>query len=270
MLVNKQIQRGDMVDLEFTIDGDLSAKKVVFIAKYNKDFASPRLIEKKNMPAGGGDTELEISYTSGVSTITVHLLAGNTQILNVDYIHFDIFNATDSETLVYGRLFLIADVQTPYDSGSVPSSVLPILNKAIYLVIEDGVITTESYYGFDENPTVAVVEGASDDLTISSNDELELSGISDSNDKNWKTITQTDKNSIVVSWDSGAFSGKTVTFIWHYYSSADVGQSTAISYGVRTWGTTAERPTLTSNDVGFEYYDTDINSPVWWNGTEWI
>ena len=35
-------------------------------------------------------------------------------------------------------------------------------------------------------------------------------------------------------------------------------------------GTTAERPTLTTDDVGFEYFDTDIDSPIWWNGSEWV
>lgn len=37
----------------------------------------------------------------------------------------------------------------------------------------------------------------------------------------------------------------------------------------RAWGTTAQRPVLTASDVGFEYYDTDIGSPVWWNGSNW-
>jgi hypothetical protein len=36
-----------------------------------------------------------------------------------------------------------------------------------------------------------------------------------------------------------------------------------------TWGTTAQRPDLTASDVGFEYYDTDLQTPVWWNGSAW-
>jgi len=37
----------------------------------------------------------------------------------------------------------------------------------------------------------------------------------------------------------------------------------------RRWGTTAQRPVLTSEDIGFEYFDTDLGSPIWWNGTDW-
>lgn len=35
-------------------------------------------------------------------------------------------------------------------------------------------------------------------------------------------------------------------------------------------GTTLERPILTVADVGFRYFDTDMSSPIWWNGTEWV
>jgi len=38
----------------------------------------------------------------------------------------------------------------------------------------------------------------------------------------------------------------------------------------RTYGTTAQRPSLTTNDIGFMYFDTTINSPIWWNGTSWV
>lgn len=36
------------------------------------------------------------------------------------------------------------------------------------------------------------------------------------------------------------------------------------------FGTTEDRPTLTSSDKGFEYYDTTLNKPIYWNGTEWV
>ena len=38
----------------------------------------------------------------------------------------------------------------------------------------------------------------------------------------------------------------------------------------RTYGTTAQRPTLTTNDVGFMYFDTTIGSPIWWDGSAWV
>lgn len=273
MLRNKEIRRGDQVDLTFILDGDVSSDAIVFIAKRDKTLTSARIIEKKNTVAGGGNTELEVAYSSTnlKSTVTVHILEGNTQALTDEFLYFDIYNNTDNETLIHGKMWILADVQSPYDSGSVPSSEIPILNKVIYLEIVDGEITKESYYGFNTNPTATVGETeSSDTLTITSDGELELEGIPDSNRKDWNTITQTDEDSIVIAWDSGTFSGKTITFIWRYYSSADVGQSTPIEYGTQSYGTTAERPVFSSGtNIGFEYYDTDIQAPVWWSGSSW-
>ena len=46
-------------------------------------------------------------------------------------------------------------------------------------------------------------------------------------------------------------------------------QNTGAASVIPTYGTTAQRPTLTTADVGFEYYDTTLDSPIWWNGSEW-
>lgn len=35
-------------------------------------------------------------------------------------------------------------------------------------------------------------------------------------------------------------------------------------------GSTAERPTISSSSVGFQYFDTTINKPIWWTGSNWI
>lgn len=32
----------------------------------------------------------------------------------------------------------------------------------------------------------------------------------------------------------------------------------------------SNRPSLSSNEIGFFYYDTNLNKPIWWNGTNWI
>lgn len=37
---------------------------------------------------------------------------------------------------------------------------------------------------------------------------------------------------------------------------------------VSSYGPTAERPSNVS--IGFQYFDTDLNRPIWWNGTEWV
>ena len=35
-------------------------------------------------------------------------------------------------------------------------------------------------------------------------------------------------------------------------------------------GTTALRPTLASDDIGYEYFDTTLGLPVWWDGSDWL
>ena len=35
-------------------------------------------------------------------------------------------------------------------------------------------------------------------------------------------------------------------------------------------GTTEQRPNLTTDDEGFQCYDTTLHKPIWWNGTQWI
>lgn len=266
MLQNKEIRRGDDVDLVFTTTTDYSTKKIIFIAKRDKGLTSARMIEKKNTLGGGADTELEVDATS----ITVHLLEGNTQVLEDEFLYFDIFNDTDNETLFHGKLWILADVQSPYDSGSLPSSELPILNKSIYIEIVNGVITQENYYGFDTDPTSAVSQDASFDiLTITSDSELDLAGIPHSNNEDWDTITHT-VDEIEVSWSIGKFTGRTVSFHWQYYSDSEIGQSTPITY-TRTYGTTAQRPTFDSgSNIGFTYFDTTLNSLIVWSGSAWV
>lgn len=275
MLANKEIKRGDDADLVFKVSGDVTSNAVVFIAKRTKSLTAARLIEKKNAVAGGSTAELEISYSSTTlkSTITVHLIEGNTQILEDEFLYFDVYDSTDNVTLAHGKLYLLADVQTPYDSGSVPSSELPVLNKMIYIVIEDGVITEESYWGFDTDPTATVAPLADPaTLTLSSDAELELAGISEVNvDEDDYTVVQASTSSIVISWASGYMDDKTITYIWRYYSSSDVGQSTPITYDTSlTFGTTAQRPSFDAGtNIGFVFYDTTIDAPVWWNGSSW-
>lgn len=35
-------------------------------------------------------------------------------------------------------------------------------------------------------------------------------------------------------------------------------------------GTTTERPTLVTDDAGYQYFDTTLGKPIWWNGTAWV
>jgi hypothetical protein len=40
--------------------------------------------------------------------------------------------------------------------------------------------------------------------------------------------------------------------------------------GTPTSGTTAARPTLAAADLGYTYFDTTLNSPIWWSGSAWV
>lgn len=48
---------------------------------------------------------------------------------------------------------------------------------------------------------------------------------------------------------------------WYYSNGLDI--------SILVKGTTEQRPTLTSTDDGFEYYDSTLKKKILWNGTEW-
>jgi hypothetical protein len=39
---------------------------------------------------------------------------------------------------------------------------------------------------------------------------------------------------------------------------------------INSRGTTAERPVLSANYAGTQYFDTTLGIPIWWNGTAWV
>lgn len=39
---------------------------------------------------------------------------------------------------------------------------------------------------------------------------------------------------------------------------------------ISTYGTTQQRPTTTYINVGFQYFDTTLNKPIWWAGMNWV
>lgn len=164
----RTMYRGDTVTLTFLVDDDHTARELVFIAKKNKNLASPHIITKQNEIAGGSDSEITATLidvtTPDKTKIEVFLLPVNTNSLSLPKLYFDITStdpddAEDTETIATGVIYITQDVSSYYDDGS--------------------------------------------------------------------------------------------------------------STNHRRWGTTAQRPTLTSTDIGFEYFDTDIGSPVWWNGSAW-
>lgn len=119
MLQNKEIRRGDDVDLTFVLDGDYSSDVFSFVVKVDKTLTTPRQIEKSSSDV----SELERSYSPALdkTTITVHILQSDTQGLSTLDYYYDLYNDTDNETPVHGRFFILADVQSPYDAGTAPS-----------------------------------------------------------------------------------------------------------------------------------------------------
>jgi hypothetical protein len=131
MLQNKEIRRGDDIDIVFTIDGDYSSKVISFIGKRTKELTASRILEKVSTDTD----ELETVYTEATdqSEITVHILQVDTQSLTDEFLYFDIFNDTDNETPIHGKLWLLADVQTPYDGSFVPPSGVPASSGGVLI-----------------------------------------------------------------------------------------------------------------------------------------
>lgn len=49
-----------------------------------------------------------------------------------------------------------------------------------------------------------------------------------------------------------------------------IGRIIDSNYSIVNSGNTNSRPTLGSKQIGFYYYDTSINKPIYWNGTKWV
>lgn len=46
---------------------------------------------------------------------------------------------------------------------------------------------------------------------------------------------------------------------------------TVLDYLNNMRGATENRPTFDEvNATGFQYFDTTLDKPIWWNGTEWV
>ena len=204
----------------------------------------------------------------------IDLTTNGVYIINLDYADFAL--------LIKKNYYVVAKITVGTDifvdqfmirvegnTGVDPSAVAtPTTLKSIYIVVTNGAITTESYSGFDSDPTAAISLVGGDKLILSStSSELAYAGIPSSNDLDWDTITQTDNDTITVTWGTGVFTSATISFLWQYYTPAIVVTSSTAA----TYGTTAERPVFASGtNTGFVYFDTDDESPVFWSGTECV
>ena len=125
VIQDREIPRGDYIELPFFVPGDHTARKLIFVIKASTDLTASRLVERKNTVAGGGDTELTATAVRNSTLITVKLLKANTQAFTQDEYYFDVTSehastSSDHYTVVHGQLTMDLDVQSPYDGAAVP------------------------------------------------------------------------------------------------------------------------------------------------------
>ena len=64
--------------------------------------------------------------------------------------------------------------------------------------------------------------------------------------------------------------GNPIMWYWTKGTAADDPNPPNAPTPLKTFGPTAKRPTtLGPDDIGFCYFDKDLNYPVWWGGQKW-
>ena len=100
------VYQGDYTVLSFTIRGNVSSDSLVFGVKADRDDDTPRVIQKENTAAGGGDSEIQVIYSSPTSTILVKLLTDDTEgIASAVYV----YDLTRDSTTIYTGYFTNRD-----------------------------------------------------------------------------------------------------------------------------------------------------------------
>src|SRR3990167_602531 len=170
---NKIMVRGDNETVIWTVSGDISARKIIFVAKTNRLLTTSRTIERKNTAAGGGDTQLTVAYSAVTlfSTITVLLQPSITsQLLAKDFWYDitseDASDSDDHETILQGKFTLIGDVQSPYD-GNLIVGILTANKKITFYVTNANTVAKVESYGWTTVPTAVASGGV---ITITSAD----------------------------------------------------------------------------------------------------
>lgn len=134
------IVRGDPVELTYFVNGkDVTAYKLIFVCKADTTLTGNRLIEKKNIAAGGDATQITAALVGADTIITVKILAIDTQAFaNAEYYIDVTYQPADSSTsqitCAKGILTIEQDVSTPYDGSALPASAeryIPILLSQI-------------------------------------------------------------------------------------------------------------------------------------------
>lgn len=60
------------------------------------------------------------------------------------------------------------------------------------------------------------------------------------------------------------------TLIWQRTDDYTYELETTLLQPKFTYGSTSDRPILALNNTGYQYFDTDLGKPIYWNGSAWI
>lgn len=105
-----------------------------------------------------------------------------------------------------------------------------------------------------------------------SNVQLLRLRVKDSDDRVAKNIfiTNSTFQNIAPNFDFYDDNIKDLFYVFYYNNFIKDCSSTYLGADTKTVGSTANRPILKNINVGFQYFDTTINKPIWWNGTKWV
>ena len=102
--------RGDLTSLAWVVPSDYSSDSLSFVAKSSADPDGVRLIQKTT---GAGN--FVPVYSSPNTTLTATINTNDTEGFTAATYYYDIYNYTDSVTLVTGILVIQEDVSSPAD-----------------------------------------------------------------------------------------------------------------------------------------------------------
>lgn len=148
-LINKEVVVGTLKYLDFKVTGDHSNRKLVFLMKESPS-SSIKIVEKKNLLAGGSNTQISCSYGGVYSTINVKLDPLDTQGKTLGYYSFTLIStsgtdSTDIVSLVSGYVNLVPNVQLPGDLTWVDDTTLndQIYDKVLIAQVGSGGVVTK-------------------------------------------------------------------------------------------------------------------------------
>jgi hypothetical protein len=109
MWKNLEIRKGNAQALKFYIEGDITSNDIIFACKESKNPSAGADILKKNLSAGGSDTEIFLTYNANKrqTEVKVFLVQGDTINLTNTRYFYSLKNDTTNNEAYVGKLYLI-------------------------------------------------------------------------------------------------------------------------------------------------------------------